>query len=404
MGNKKKMLVNLRIDFKIADIETMEASYEKLDQINEELHEKLNILEEVTLKTCNRYEIYLIVDEEVNIPTTTFIVEKNDMAINHILRLASGLESMIMGEDQILGQIKTARKNAIKNKTIGPKLEKLFTKAIHVGQSIRKNTHINEGGVSIGSGAVELLEEKYGSLEGKNVLIIGAGEMGTVVSKALLEKQTNAMVVANRTFDKAQALATELDGKAIRFDKLDEAFSNIDIVISATGAPHPIINRERLEKVVNSEHLKEMVLLDLANPRDIEDNVRELGVKLYNIDDLRYITDKNKEKRVQEAIKAEAIIDEETILLKDSLREMEITPILSSLNIEAEKIRKQELDKTLHMINTNEKDNKKIDKLTRSITEKMLFNIIANLKQAAKSDDKKTIEAAKKILIEYDTQ
>ena len=309
-----------------------------------------------------------------------------------------------MGEDQILGQIKTARKNAIKNKTIGPKLEKLFTKAIHVGQSIRKNTHINEGGVSIGSGAVELLEEKYGSLEGKNVLIIGAGEMGTVVSKALLEKQTNAMVVANRTFDKAQALATELDGKAIRFDKLDEAFSNIDIVISATGAPHPIINRERLEKVVNSEHLKEMVLLDLANPRDIEDNVRELGVKLYNIDDLRYITDKNKEKRVQEAIKAEAIIDEETILLKDSLREMEITPILSSLNIEAEKIRKQELDKTLHMINTNEKDNKKIDKLTRSITEKMLFNIIANLKQAAKSDDKKTIEAAKKILIEYDTQ
>ena len=398
------MLVNLRIDFKIADIETMEASYEKLDQINEELHEKLNILEEVTLKTCNRYEIYLIVDEEVNIPTTTFIVEKNDMAINHILRLASGLESMIMGEDQILGQIKTARKNAIKNKTIGPKLEKLFTKAIHVGQSIRKNTHINEGGVSIGSGAVELLEEKYGSLEGKNVLIIGAGEMGTVVSKALLEKQTNAMVVANRTFDKAQALATELDGKAIRFDKLDDAFSNIDIVISATGAPHPIINRERLEKVVNSEHLKEMVLLDLANPRDIEDNVRELEVKLYNIDDLRYITDKNKEKRVQEAIKAEAIIDEETILLKDSLREMEITPILSSLNIEAEKIRKQELDKTLHMINTNEKDKKKIDKLTRSITEKMLFNIIANLKQAAKSDDKKTIEAAKKILIEYDTQ
>ncbi|WP_304123951.1 glutamyl-tRNA reductase [Methanosphaera cuniculi] len=398
------MLVNLRIDFKIADIETMEASYEKLDQINKELHEKLNILEEVTLKTCNRYEIYLIVDEEVNIPTTTFIVEKNDMAINHILRLASGLESMIMGEDQILGQIKTARKNAIKNKTIGPKLEKLFTKAIHVGQSIRKNTHINEGGVSVGSGAVELLEEKYGSLEGKNVLIIGAGEMGTVVSKALLEKQTNAMVVANRTFDKAQALATELDGKAIRFDKLDDAFSKIDIVISATGAPHPIINRERLEKVVNSEHLKEMVLLDLANPRDIEDNIRELGAKLYNIDDLRYITDKNKEKRVQEAIKAEAIIDEETILLKDSLREMEITPILSSLNIEAEKIRKQELDKTLHMINTNEKDNKKIDKLTRSITEKMLFNIISNLKQAAKSDDKKTIEAAKKILIEYDTQ
>lgn len=392
------MLVNIRIDFKIADIETMEASYAKLDMINEELHEKLNILEEVTLKTCNRYEIYLIVDKQVNIPTTTFIVEKDDMAINHILRLASGLESMIMGEDQILGQIKTARKNAIKNNTIGPKLEKLFTKAIHVGQSIRKNTHINEGGVSIGSGAVELIEEKYGSLEGKNVLIIGAGEMGTVVSKALLEKGTNAIVVANRTFDKAQSLAEELEGKAIRFDQLDDAFSKIDIVISATGAPHPIITKERIQDL-DAEHLANMIMIDLANPRDISEEVRDVNVKLYNIDDLRYITDKNKEKRVQEAIKAEKIIEEETILLKDSLKEMEITPILSSLNIQAAKIRKQELEKTMHMLDLSKSDAKKVEKLTQSITDKLLFDVIQNLKIAAKNEDQTTIDVAKKLLI-----
>jgi len=161
------MLLNMRIDYKIADIQTMEESYTKLDELNQKIHEKINILEEVTLKTCNRYEIYLILEKDIDIPSTNFIVEKDDNAINHLLRLSSGLESMIMGEDQILGQIKTARKNAIKNNTIGPKLEKVFTKAIHVGQSIRKNTHINEGGVSIGSGAVELLEEKYGSLKGK---------------------------------------------------------------------------------------------------------------------------------------------------------------------------------------------------------------------------------------------
>lgn len=392
------MLVNIRIDFKIADIETMEASYAKLDMINEELHEKLNILEEVTLKTCNRYEIYLIVDKQVNIPTTTFIVEKDDIAINHILRLASGLESMIMGEDQILGQIKTARKNAIKNNTIGPKLEKLFTKAIHVGQSIRKNTHINEGGVSIGSGAVELIEEKYGSLEGKNVLIIGAGEMGTVVSKALLEKGTNAIVVANRTYDKAQTLAEELEGKAIRFDQLDEAFSQIDIVISATGAPHPIITKERIENL-EAEHLSNMIMIDLANPRDISEEVRDLNVKLYNIDDLRYITDKNKEKRVQEAIKAEKIIEEETVLLKDSLKEMEITPILSSLNTQAAKIRKQELEKTMHMLDLDKSDAKKVEKLTQSITDKLLFDVIQNLKIAAKNEDQTTIDVAKKLLI-----
>lgn len=394
------MLVNIRIDFKIADIESMENSYTKLDALNQKIHDEVKVLEEVKIKTCNRYEIYLITEEDINIPTTTFIVEKGDNAINHLLRLASGLESMIMGEDQILGQIKNARKKAIKEESIGPKLEKVFTKAIHVGQSIRKNTHINEGGVSIGSGAVELIEEKYGSIKGKNVLIVGAGEMGTVVAKALLDKETNAIVVANRTFDKAQQLANELDGLAIRFKKMDDTLHKIDILISATGAPHPLINKKRLS-FLPQDHLEHMIMLDLANPRDIEDDVRELNVQLYNLDDLRYIRDKNVEKRVKEAEKAEVIIEEETILLKDALKQMEITPILSSMNVEAEKIRKSELEKTLHMLDLSDKDAKKLDSLTHSIVDKMMFNIIKNLKKAVSNDDDETIRAAKKILIEY---
>ena len=390
------MLVNIRIDYKIADIGTMEQSYSKLDELNAKIHEKINILEEVTLKTCNRYEIYLILEEDVNIPTSSFIVEKDDVAINHLLRLASGLESMIMGEDQILGQIKTARKNAIKNNTIGPKLEKVFTKAIHVGQSIRKNTHINEGGVSVGSGAVELIEQKYGSLQGKNVLIVGAGEMGTVVSKALLEKGTNAIVVANRTFDKAQQLAKELDGIAIRFKSMDENLHKIDVLISATGAPHTLINKKRLE-VLPQEHLENMIMLDLANPRDIDDDVRELNVQLYNIDDLRYVTDKNKKKREEEAVKAEAIIEEETVLLKNALKQLEISPILSSLNVEAEKIRKQELDKTLNMLDLSDKEVIILNQLTHSIVDKLMFDIIKNLKTAANENDNQTIKSAKKL-------
>ncbi len=394
------MLVNIRIDFKIADVGSMENSYEKLDALNKKIHDNASVLEEVTLKTCNRYEIYLILEEDINIPTSTFIVEKDDHAINHLLRLASGLESMIMGEDQILGQIKNARKKAIKEETIGPKLEKVFTKAIHVGQSIRKNTHINEGGVSVGSGAVELIEQKYGSVDGKNVLIVGAGEMGTIVSKALLNKQTNAIVVANRTFDKAQQLASELDGIAIRFKKMDDTLHKIDILISATGAPHSLINKERLS-FLPEEHLKNMIMLDLANPRDITEDVKELGVQLYNLDDLRYVQDKNVEKRVKEAEKAEKIIAEETVLLKDALKQMEITPILSSLNVEAEKIRKGELEKTLHMLNLSEKDAEKLDLLTHSIVDKMLFNIIKNLKQAVSNDDDETIKVAKKVLLKY---
>lgn len=391
------MLINIRIDYKIADIQTMEKSYEKLEELNKKIHEKIEIEEEVTLKTCNRYEIYLITKRDIDVPTNTFIVEKNDVAINHLLRLASGLESMIMGEDQILGQIKTARKNAIKNESIGPRLEKIFTKAIHVGQSIRKNTHINEGGVSIGSGAVELIEEKYGSLKGKKVLIVGAGEMGTVVSKALLEKETEAIVVANRTFDKAQELARELDGIAIRFKSMDENLHKIDILISATGAPHSLINKKRLE-FLPPQHLENMIMLDLANPRDIEDDVRELKVKLYNLDDLRYVTDKNKQKREEEAVKAEKIIEEETELLKKALKQMEISPLLSKLNIEAEKIRIQELEKTLHMLDLDKKEEKVLNHLTTSIVDKLMFNIIRNLKNAANEEDEETIEAAKKLL------
>lgn len=391
------MLINIRIDYKIADIQTMEKSYEKLEELNKKIHEKIEIEEEVTLKTCNRYEIYLITKRDIDVPTNTFIVEKNDVAINHLLRLASGLESMIMGEDQILGQIKTARKNAIKNESIGPRLEKIFTKAIHVGQSIRKNTHINEGGVSIGSGAVELIEEKYGSLKGKKVLIVGAGEMGTVVSKALLEKETEAIVVANRTFDKAQELARELDGVAIRFKSMDENLHKIDILISATGAPHSLINKKRLE-FLPPQHLENMIMLDLANPRDIEDDVRELKVKLYNLDDLRYVTDKNKQKREEEAVKAEKIIEEETELLKKALKQMEISPLLSKLNIEAEKIRIQELEKTLHMLDLDKKEEKVLNHLTKSIVDKLMFNIIRNLKNAANEEDEETIEAAKKLL------
>lgn len=394
------MLVNIRIDFKIADVGSMENSYAKLDALNEKIHNNTKVLEEVTLKTCNRYEIYLILDENINIPTTTFIVEKDDNAINHLLRLASGLESMIMGEDQILGQIKNARKKAIKEETIGPKLEKVFTKAIHVGQSIRKNTHINEGGVSVGSGAVELIEQKYGSVDDKNVLIVGAGEMGTVVSKALLNKNTNAIVVANRTFDKAQQLAGELDGIAIRFKDMDATLDKIDVLISATGAPHSLINKDRLS-FLPEEHLKNMIMLDLANPRDITEDVKELGVQLYNLDDLRYVQDKNVEKRVKEAEKAEKIIADETVLLKDALKQMEITPILSSLNVEAEKVRSNELEKTLHMLDLDEGDAKKLELLTHSIVDKMLFKIIKNLKLAVSNDDDETIKVARKVLIDY---
>ena len=157
----------------------------------------------------------------------------------------------------------------------GKKLDAIFTKAIHVGQVVRNKTKINQGSISIGSAAVDLAEENLGDLQDKNVLVIGAGKMGTLVAKALAEKNLKAIFVANRTYYKAIKLAEELEGEAILFDNLEEKLLNADLVISSTGAPHAIINKSRLMKVFDEEIPKKMVFIDIANPRDIEEDVKE---------------------------------------------------------------------------------------------------------------------------------
>jgi glutamyl-tRNA reductase len=208
--------------------------------------------------------------------------------------MTSGLESTIIGEDQILGQVKDAKLKSEREGHCGKKLDAIFTKAIHVGQVVRNKTKINQGSISIGSAAVDLAEENLGDLQDKNVLVIGAGKMGTLVAKALAEKNLKAIFVANRTYYKAIKLAEELEGEAILFDNLEEKLLNADLVISSTGAPHAIINKSRLMKVFDEEIPKKMVFIDIANPRDIEEDVKEIGVDLFNIDDLRGIAEKNK--------------------------------------------------------------------------------------------------------------
>ena len=259
------------------------------------------------------------------------MIEFDDYAMEHLLRLSSGLESMIIGEDQILGQIKDAQKRSVKDGCCGKVLQTIFTKAVHVGQVVRKKTKINEGSLSIGSAAVELAESVHGDLKCKKVLVIGAGKMGTLVAKALVEKKLKAIVVANRTHDRAVELAKELGGSAIHFDKLDDAMIDADVVISATGAPHPILTYEKVKEVVPEQNISNMVMVDIANPRDIEADVSKLGVKLFNIDDLRGIAKRSREMRETEASDAEEIVKNEMLLLKRSLKHLEVEPIISNI-------------------------------------------------------------------------
>jgi glutamyl-tRNA reductase len=395
----EKVILNIRVDHKTADISKMERSSQKLESVFNNIYERYPVQEYLKINTCNRAEIYLVLGEcsIENLQCDDFVIETDDNAMEHLLRLSSGLESMIIGEDQILGQIKDAQKRSVKEGCCGEVLNTIFIKAIHVGQVVRKKTKINEGSLSIGSAAVELAESVHGDLKCKKVLVIGAGKMGTLVAKALVEKNLKAIVVANRTHDRAVELARELGGSAIHFDKLDEAMKDADVVISATGAPHPILTYEKVKEVVPSHIISKMVMVDIANPRDIEEDVSKLGVKLFNIDDLRDIAKRSREMRETEASDAEDIVKNEMKLLKRSLKHLDVEPIISDIRIKAENIRLNETQKAFKMLGDMNGNEKIVDDLTKVVVERIFFDVIKNLKEAAENDEKNVIEAAETI-------
>ena len=379
----------------------MENISKDMDELFWKLQEKYSINEYVEISTCNRKEYYInndfIPDDEefLSHENQSIIIEHGQSAVMHLLRMTSGLESMIVGEDQILGQVKDAKHKAVKNHHCGKSLDAIFTKAIHVGQVVRNKTNINKGAVSIGSAAIDLAEKHMGSLDDKSVLVIGAGKMGKLVAKALAEKDLNAIFVANRTYYVAVELAKDLGGEAILFNDLEEYLATADLVISATSAPHAIITKQRLLDIdMNYENV---MMVDIANPRDISDDVRELGVKSFNIDDLREIADENTRLRIKEFGEAENIINDEFILLKESFKIMEVDEILGNLRASMEEIRQRETQKASSKLSGIDGSDKILNNLTNSIVNKIFFDISKNLKKAAKEENKDVIEACEKI-------
>ena len=397
------MIINIRVDHTLADIETMEKVSKDLKELFSALKEQIDVKEYIEINTCNRYEYFLYAEDynelDLDCENKYVIIQYSDEAVLHLFRMTSGLESMIIGEDQILGQVKEAKLKSEREGHCGKKLDAVFTKAIHVGQVVRNKTKINQGSISIGSAAVDLAEENLGDLQDKNVLVIGAGKMGTLVAKALAEKNLKAIFVANRTYYKAIKLAEELDGEAILFDNLEEKLLNADLVISSTGAPHAIINKARLLKVFDEKIPKKMVFIDIANPRDIEEDVKEIGIDLFNIDDLRGIAEKNKKLREKEVIEAEKIIKSEFELLKESFNLIEINSLLGSLRESMEEIRQRESQKGIVKLNSvDAKDIKTIDKMTQSIVNKIFYDISENIRKTAKNNEEDYIRICEMIL------
>ncbi|MCK9405346.1 MAG: glutamyl-tRNA reductase [Methanothrix sp.] len=353
------------------------------------------------LKTCNRVEVYVVAPrgekvlfdlaKKARVSSRIIDFHDHDESLLHLLRLASGLESMIIGEDQILGQMKELTQIAMKAGTTGWMLETAFKKAIQVGKRVRKETRINERSVSVGSAAVDLAEEILGDLKGKSVLVIGAGETGELISRALLSREIGSLAVTNRTLSSAVCLAESLGGEAVPFDDMPCRLHTADVVISATSAPHYILLKSDIEMAMAGRSNK-LLIIDIANPRDVDQAAAEVpGVELHNIDSLKNISRENMMQRMAEAARVEEIITEELQLLRAKYKRKEAEELLARLYSQAEQIKDQEVRKAMNKLSARhtlgEIEQQVLCDMSRSIVNKILSEPTKSLKSAAERGD-----------------
>lgn len=294
------------------------------------------IEEAVILSTCNRVELYAatnaaperalaqlqsFLSARANGDPVEFFTHAEPSSLEHLFKVACGLDSMVLGETEILGQLKKSYELALQHKATGPQLNKAFQTAFNVAKKIRTDTNIQRGSVSVGSVAVELAEKIFSDLNDRNVMVIGAGDTSEKTARALLSRGAKSIIVANRSFDKAQALATELGGRAVTFDTWMNEFQRLDIIISSTSAPHCILDRAKLQPLMKLRKNRPLLLIDIAVPRDIDPDVNTLDeVYLFNIDDLQQIADGYLQQRKEEISKCQDIIAQRARALIESLR------------------------------------------------------------------------------------
>ncbi len=369
------------------------------------------------LKTCNRVEIYIVsqrgekvlfdLAKKARVSSRIIDFHDHDESLHHLLRLASGLESMIIGEDQILGQMKELIQTAMKAGTTGWMLETAFKKAIQVGKRVRKETRINERSVSVGSAAVDLAEEILGDLNGKSVLVIGAGDTGELISRALMAKNIASLCVTNRTFSSAKSLAECLGGNAVPFEEMKSRLKVADVVISATAAPHYILLKEDIERAMAGRESK-LLLIDIANPRDIDEAAADIpGVELHNIDSLRNISSENMKQRMAEVTRVEAIISEELQLLKAKYKRKQAEDLLAALYSQAEAIKDQEVRKAMNKLSARhtlgEIEQRVLQDMSHSIVNKLLSEPTKALKSAAERGDNELLASLAELFRLEDT-
>jgi len=417
-------ILNLRFTYKKATIPFLNAvTFKDHCRAQEKILARCNLKECVILQTCNRVEIFAVIQPgescrayesiaecwriEVKQSPTAFYSglegSSGYEALTHLFRLASGLESMIVGEDQILGQVQDALNESEKRGVAGPILRRAFDRAIKTGTKVRIRTGLNKGAVSIGSAAANLLEQLLGSLEGKKIIVIGAGETGMLVGKALAVRKPKVIYVANRTYQMGVRLAKMLDGQAVRFNRIRDYLADVDVVIVATAAPHTVLTTELVADILRNRGGKELLIVDLSQPSNVEEAVKALpNIHLRNIDDLRRIAEGNLKMRLAEVRNAETMIKSELERFELQCRRERVEPLISAICQRAENVRQKELTKALKMLGDLDQEHEKIlEDMTRSLLERILFHPISTLRKAAVTGNDQIVSTVEEL---FDTK
>ena len=367
--------------------------------------------EAALLSTCNRVEIYVSVSDILeaaegikdfiarfhNIGRSEFekalYIHQTSDAIRHVFRVASSLDSMIIGEPQILGQIKDSFEFALSQKTTGVILNRLMKKAISTAKRVRTETRIAENAVSISFAAVELAKKIFTVLSGKSFMLLGAGEMAELAARHLVNNGITDVRIANRTYDRACELAQDFCGCAVRFEDFVRELVNTDILICSTGAPSYILFKDQMQKVMKERKHRPVFLIDISVPRNIDPEINKIdNVYLYNVDDLQEVVDINILERKKEAAKAETIIDEEVDKFALWTTTLDSVPVIIALRQKADEIKSEELERFRNRFPNLDKDKMEaVENLANAITNKLMHNPTIALRESAEDREMMTI-------------
>ncbi len=375
---------------------------EKLAISKDRLYHNLLLLRQyvahgIILATCNRTEVYAMDSaEEASINFLSAMsgvsfadllphiyLSKNETAFRHLFDVASGLDSMIVGEFEVLGQVRHALEVAERAGMVNLPLRHIFQSAIRAGRRVRKETGIGKNPLSISSVAVDLAAKVVGNLERSKVLVIGAGQAGKLVAKAVRKRGASQITIASRSEERASILAAMLGGSSISLDNLKPELTTSDIVISCTGAPHSILKVSTIDEVMSTRPNRPLVIIDIAVPRDVEPEVKQVSnVFLYDIDDLTQVSELNRQQREGEIEKAGEIIADEVSKFVSWWQAFEVRPVVSALMKKAEEIRCAQLNKTLRKLpSLSDEERANIEAMTKSIVQKLLHQPLQNLKK-----------------------